>query len=69
MRRTPYGAPQGPRRSIFPERALKPWEVTGLVTIVALIVSCCLGVVGMSLFSPAPPPPYQTPVYPVPSAT
>lgn len=61
------GGYRPPRRSIFPDRPLKPWEVTGLVTIVALIVSCCLGVVGMSLFAPAPPP-YQAPV-PVPSAT
>jgi hypothetical protein len=68
VKRAPYGPPPGPRRSIWPDRPLKPWEVTGLVTIVALVVSCCLGVVGMSLFSPAPPP-YQAPVYPVPSTS
>jgi len=69
VRRQAYGPPQGPRRSIWPDRPLKPWEVTGLVTIVALVVSCCLGVVGMSVFSPAPPPPYQVPVYPAPSTS
>lgn len=45
-------------------RPLTAVEVGGLVTIVSLIVACCLGVTAMSLFGPAPAP-YQ----PLPSVS
>ena len=61
------GYPGAPRRSIWPDRPLSGTEVGMVLGVVTLVVMCCLGVVVLGIFSPAPPP-YQAPV-PVVSAT
>jgi hypothetical protein len=45
----------GPRRSIWPDRPLTGMEAGMVLGVVALVVLCCLGVVVLGIFSPAPP--------------
>lgn len=49
------------KRSIWPDRPLTAMETGMVVVVVALLVLCCLGTVGLGLLAPDPAAPVILP--------